>query len=803
MRVSFASISTLVILSLASVSAAQNEQKSNSSEPSHFISGDDRFGQHGEISAELTGRLLLTELSCTACHQTPLTTLEAKGGPNLAAAGTRLSTTWVKSFLMNPQLAKPGTTMPNVLHGMDNEDKNHAITALSAFLSSLKVPFPEIRATGLVPVTHEFWLKGDVENGKNLYHSIGCVACHAPDEGYETANAKPSALDQLIEQLDPDELKELGLSGAARTVKSVPHGDLTTKYDFQSLTHFLLSPMEVRPSGRMPNLKLQPFEAADLAAYLLHNRSATVSSENSDSDDAIIAEGRQLFVELRCANCHALKDVQPQPAKPLASLDFAITNSCLTNSNHSQPQFNLNEGQLSALKNVGNVVANKELTSAEQLQLRTLQLNCYACHERDQLGGIGRKRQHYFETVGQVDIGDEGRLPPSLTHVGQKLQSAWFAKVLDGNGDIRPHMTVRMPVFPKPLTQPLPAQFALADHASNASEKTIFGDFEKLMEPGRQLLNTGCVQCHPLRGESLPSVVGTDLSGVTSRVRPEWFNSFLLNPIALKNRTRMPTFFPNGVSSNKDILKGDVDLQIAAIWSYLKKSETLQLPDKILEARSQNFELVPTDKPIVLRTFMKNGGPHAIAVGFSQKLNIAFDSESCRFIEAWKGKFLDAHATWFNRFIPPAEPLGSDLIKLTTTLSIEGTASKTTASAPQFLGYRLDKDGIPTFSYSVANRKIDDRIAPHSSGGLLRTISIASPQNSNENALVPLQLRLLKANQIERSNASTFVGDNGLQVTVVRSPDLDIELKKSAGQTECLSTISHPHRIEIEVHYQW
>lgn len=667
---------------------------------SPFVAGFDRMGQHGELAPELSASLLLTELSCTACHSTANAQWKPKGGPDLSAAGSRLSKDWIKRFLTAPGDVQPGTTMPDLLHGLDASTRQSEVAALTAFLMSLQRPFPEIKATGLVPVPHEFWLKGDVENGRQLYHTVGCVACHEPDSEYATSPSQVSALDKLVEQLDADELRELGLTGAARPVNSVPHGDLPAKYNKLSLTHFLLDPLQVRPSGRMPHLKLQPFEAADLAAYLLREQSENVSTTELPPAADLIDRGRALFVDRGCVNCHAITGFHPLPTRTaLHQLDWDSEQSCIRNPAGGQPRYVLDEQQQSALEQ-SNVSA--ALEQDFQLTLRLLQLNCFACHEREQLGGVGRKRQVYFETIGHVDIGDEGRLPPSLTHVGRKLTVGWLNKVFQGQGEIRPHMTIRMPMFAANQTADLPTWFARSDQADARDEQAVFGDTAGLAEHGRHLLDLGCVQCHPVRGESLPSVVGTDLDGVTGRVRPAWFRQFLLNPIDLKPRTRMPTFFPNGVATNQEILNGKVDQQIAAIWAYLKSNHQHPLPDKILQARSQSFELLPQEEPIVLRTFMNKAGTHAIAVGTPQKVHYAFDAEQCRFAEVWQGRFLDAHGTWFDRFTPPAEPLGTSLLDFPpgfhfAALSDENApwpATRPPDDRPQFLGYSKDSGGI-------------------------------------------------------------------------------------------------------------
>lgn len=110
------------------------------------------------------------------------------------------------------------------------------------------------------------------------------------------------------------------------------------------------------------------------------------------------------------------------------------------------------------------------------------------------------------------------------------------------------------------------------------------------------------------------------------------------------------------------MLNGDVELQLATMSAYLKDLSNQPLPEKIQHARDQNYELTPTDRPIILRTFMPVTGTHAIAVGFPQQVHFAFDAENLSLSQAWHGRFLDAEGTWFIRFAPPADPLGDKRI---------------------------------------------------------------------------------------------------------------------------------------------
>lgn len=788
-----------------------------------FVAGFERFSRHQEIDQLQSGRLLLTELNCTACHSSASKNLKPKLGPRLNGAGNRLGHRWMEKFLANPQQEKPGTTMPDVLADLPEKERAAAAYALAMFLSSQRESFPEIKANGARGVPHRFWELGDKVRGRQLYHQVGCVACHEVDEDYETVETKPTPLDQLLAQLDESELKELDLGAATRRVESVPHSKLSAKYSRQSLTFFLLDPHQTRTSGRMPNLKLGVVEAADITAWLLREAPANpvLADDRIHLTSEQVNQGRQLFEKLSCANCHAVKEtVAVKMATPLARLDFAASRSCLAAPQNGLPHYELDESQTRALKAAvdaeSSAGTNESAVRANELDLQFLKLNCLACHERKGKGGIGRYRRPYFETVGHVDIGDEGRLPPPLTGVGRKLSSAWLTQVLKGAGDVRSHMRTRMPVFPADEVKSLPSQLKKADDEPGTiqTEKEVFGDVSKLAEAGRQLLDTGCVQCHPVRGEALPGVVGVDLDGIATRVSPQWFHDFLLNPGKLKPRTRMPTFFPNRKSQNAKILNGDTGRQIAAMWAYLKNVDKLKLPPKIERARSQDYELTPKDRPIVLRTFMEEAGTHAIAVGFPEKVHFAFDAEQVRPAVAWRGRFLDAQGTWFVRFAPPADPLGEKQIEFPRgvpfALLRNGADQNQELPEPtfdanevkyQFRGYSLDKSGVPTIRYRFHRFEIEDRISPAAGGGLARLLTITDRTPEE-----PTELILFRGhfgNSLKYDGPLSYTNDVGVSVTLKQDRGHAGELEAREDGTHWVVPLKIKRRKVIEVRYRW
>lgn len=777
-----------------------------------FVAGFDRFARHDEIDRKIGGELLLSELSCTACHVTKVERLQPKRGPRLDGVADRVGGGWIEQFLSSPSTTKPGTTMPDILVGLTKSKKAHTVKALAAFLSTQHESFPVLKAGGGTPVPFEFWKKGDVKQGKQLYHQVGCVACHAADDNYEVAAIKPSPIDEALKQLDPKEIVELGLAAKARKVNSVPHAELPVKYTKRSLTFFLLNPESVRPSGRMPSLTLTPIEAADIATYLLRNQQTSPLEQAATVEAALIQEGKRLFGELHCANCHSAADVKAnETAKPWAGLNGSSDRSCFATPRKGLPHFELDDAQRLAIQAVlADSVDEKNPSPVHNLQSQMLRLNCYACHERDKQGGVGRYRKPYLETVGHVDIGDEGRLPPPLTGVGRKLRATWLKKVFEGSGAVRPHMRIRMPKFPQTMVASLPNVLIDADGTGKQpTEKDVFGDRRKLAEAGRALMNFGCVECHQFRGETLPGSVGVDLKGVTDRIQPQWFRDFLLNPEQLKTRTRMPTFFPNGESQNKELLEGHTERQIAAMWTYLKEIDKHPLPEKIVQARKQDFELIPKDRPILLRTFMKKSGTHAIAVGFPSGVHFALDAEQVHLAQAWRGRFLDAQGTWFVRAAPPAEPLGKPLINMPPGPSLALLQDKRQAwpsgdagkNGTRFSGYRLDAAGVPTFLYRYQQFDIEDRIEPNKNGGLTRQLTITTRKPVKKTPTLWLQANIGKT--LRRDDASTYTNDSGLTVTLSDAVGRRGEIRKKNDTAEWIIPLQAAGEITIEVQYKW
>lgn len=648
-----------------------------------LVPGFERF--HAAAPSAEGGRLLYNELGCVNCHGGE-TGLPALRGPALATVTQRVRSEWLRKFVAEPAAVHPGAVMPQVLAPADAQ----TLAAIEHYLASLK---PKAAAKAPAKIMH---VNGG--RGGELYHTLGCVACHAPGPDFVPPEGMPKA--------------------AEFTHRSVGFGDLRAKYSLESLAAFLLDPLKVRTDGRMPKVAMDKQDSIDVAGYLLKfegsdgRRDEPVASVVADKKLALA--GRQAVVAARCAACHDLpKDVA---ASPVALKKRE--GGCLDAGHANGPRYALSEAQRAALKLF---LAKKDEAAAPKLAADlTLQaLNCVACHERDGRGGPDAARKVYFQ--GDHNLGDTGRYPPPLTGIGGKLRPEWLAQVLAPAADVkdadlftthykadpmrvRPYLRTRMPQFGA-AGAGLPKLLGVAD----ARPALRFEGGDDMA--GRKLMGTqggaGCITCHRWGDRPSLGIQGPDLSNLAARLQEGWLREYLVNPAGYRPGTLMPSFWPGGKSFNPAILGGDTDKQIASIFKFIESANGE--PEGFPQNRAGEFEIVPKDRPVVQRAWLEGVGVRAILVGFPTGVHLAFDGDKGGPGLAWKGRFFDAYLTWFSRFPTFEKPLGEQVVAWPKP-------------AGRFLGYRLDAKGNPTFLVEQAGVKVEETYEGVE-GGLRRTVA--------------------------------------------------------------------------------
>lgn len=274
-------------------------------------------------------------------------------GPNLKEIKAKLNRDWIPMWLTDPQAFRPGTKMPTFR--LDDEE----IKALSAFLwqSALGKDDAE-RATISTRVARQ--PAGNDAHGKELFKSIGCLACHSIDgRAIDMGDQKTGgdfAADlsrvgekanydyivrwvhnprERISPYSPSQKKDLLLSDYQAKNLPFKFGDELSKSPLDG-REMLVQNMTV-----MPNFRLSDQDARDIATFLMNWRRNLPSYKLPQYPDAsymedsqLAAKGAKLAKDYGCAGCHEIRGLEdeqrigteltPEGSKPLERLDFAL-----------------------------------------------------------------------------------------------------------------------------------------------------------------------------------------------------------------------------------------------------------------------------------------------------------------------------------------------------------------------------------------------------------------------------------------------------------------------------------------------
>ena len=703
-------------------------------------------GLHGRhpLDERAVGEVLIGELGCASCHAGAGTASSPhKAAPDLSDVGSRVEPGFMRRFIADPGVVQPGTTMPQVLTGVGRKEREEIADAITQFLvARASTPFER------GPVD-----EADVDAGRTLFHMVGCVACHAPREAPVEGGPPPASSD--------------GATGLTH----VP-----AKYGLGSLSRFLHQPMHARPSGRMPDMGLTQAEARAIASYLLGT--AAVDAEPIRTEPSRVEAGRAYFAAFGCVACHQIDGVASPPAN-VAGGRLDPTRGCLSARPRGAPDYSLSEEQRRAIRAAladGGAAASAD----ERVAITLTAFNCIGCHVRDGYGGVAEAIDPYFTTT-EPSLGNDARLPPPLTMAGAKLRTEWLHRVLFDSAGVRPYVRTRMPRFGEANLGHLPALLESADPPI-PHEMPALGDeaAREARDAGRELLGTdalGCVTCHNFNGKDSPAFKGLDLITTTERLRPGWYARFMLNPQGERPGIIMPAAWPGGVASRADILDGDTDAQVWAIWSFLSQGRTARDPVGI---RTEPTVLTVSDTTRTYRGRSRIAGFRGIAVGFPEGLSYAFNANTGALAGLWRGGFV--RVRWDGQGAGDFDP-ASRAIALAQDV---GFCRLDTPEAPwplrphmdddhplnpdplyprrlgyRFGGYFLDEESVPTFMYRIGEVAIEDRSIAGVSGddaALVRTVRLASPDADT------LYLRVLTGDIVEVSPGLFEVG--GLRVTV-------------------------------------
>lgn len=499
-------------------------------------------------------------------------------------------------------------------------------------------------------------------------------------------------------------------------------------------------------------------------------------------DRAAVSRGERSFVELGCAACHV-------PGIPPGATSFIALSpgrGCLDPTvPPGVPDYGFDQVERDALDAVVSMGRSLEepLAAAVAVDHAMLNLNCYACHVRDGLGGPDAERNPLF--TSSVELGDEARLPPDLTGVGNKLHEAWIHEVFEG-ARVRPYMRVRMPEYGAAIDH-LPGLLHDAD-AVDGDELAPAFSVERA-EIGHRLVGIEgfkCIECHSFDGHESLGEPGVDLVDTVERLRPGWFRAWLLDPPGMRPGTRMPAFFASEHAIFPDILEGDARQQIDAIWNYLSLGPSMPIPAGV-ELDAGSYALAAVDEPVLFGTFMEDVGPRTIAVGFPERAHVAWDGTNDRMALVWRGDFMDARGTWHQRAGAVQSPAGSDVLELPSGPAVARLASPDAEwplQGGEGVGIRRDADRVPHF----VTRQDGLEIIEHAEaflreGGscIRRGIQVDAPQFESG-----IHFRAAVGDSIIDLGEGRFAIDDELEIVVLESEGV---VREQDGRRELLIPI--------------
>lgn len=762
----------------------------------HFLASTGRVKLQAIDAGEVAkGDRLFHSVGCTICHA------PQNGDPAPSATSVPLGPLEKKytiasltSFLQNPHAIRAGGRMPNM-----HLDKDEAGQVAHYLLRGADVELGEPNVH--FQAYHGRWdelpdfnqlkpVKKGQTNGFNLLPSgktdqFGMVYTgwfDVPEDGiYEFFAGSDDGSRILVDGSQVvinDGIHGYEVKSGEKELAAGPH-------EFR-LEYFEKAGFEVL-SAEIAGPKIP---RQDLAFLLrLTKEKPEASPENAAAEELVfrldrskVDLGREQFANVGCANCHEMKASGKPIAATVKARPLAEVNpqqGCLAeNVPAGLPNYDLSREQRAAIQ-AALTTSPEQPTPQQQLASVMSTFNCYACHERGGKGGAELARNALFK-ASIPEMGDEGRLPPPLNGVADKLQESWLRHVLHNGARDRTYMKVRMPKFSHPAVDGLTQVLVELDQKTEAETPELTEPELRVKAIGQQLVSgnkLACIKCHTFADYPATGIQAISLTTMHKRLRKDWFQRYLADPQKYRPGTRMPNSFPNGVSAARDILHGHPGEQIEAMWTYLQDGNKAGIPAGLLP---DPIELIPEETPVIYRNFVEGVSARAIAVGYPEHVNIGWDAEELCLKVAWHGRFIDASMHWRGRGRGNQRPLGIHVVKIESNVpwAVAGEAEKAwpTEAAQergfQLEGYELDEAGRPVFRYSHPQAKFREQILPlpesDEEADLKRIFEVESVSGS-----VPLQFLVAAGRNVEIAADGVVVVDGTVrhQLDQVNSAD--------------------------------
>jgi len=663
------------------------------------------------------GKRLFSSRGCAFCHSARDENgieLPSKNSVPLGALDRKYSFKSLLDFLRQPHVSRPSGRMPDLrLSGQDLERIVHYLLQDTRVPGSLSYTLHRGSVwEGLESDKVKAERAGLVNNF--ALESLGKIQQHSAIQYEGWINIKNKGRYSFFLTMNGGSLLIDGTSviqqdpSDRRGVKKLEGSiDLAEGWRKIQATYFHTG-REAQFSFEMqgPGFERKPIPSAMLSI----SNTVIPELEPVTVDAELATQGRKHFASLGCANCHNDLQVTPTQSAPLFS-KLDSSKGCLSGEHGIWPHFDLNAEQRGLIAKALPRAENDNLTDKQRLSKTLVAFNCIACHERAGLGSIAPERLAMFSGT-QEALGDQGRLPPPLTHVGAKLTPEWMSEVLLRGKRQRGYLDASMPQFGEANVGHLVQLFGKVDELE-AAPVAKPAEASLLKAAGRELVGTSgfsCISCHDFNGQR-SGVGALDIVYVTERVKKSWFHLYMRQPRRFHPTVIMPDYWPDGESTRPAVLQGDTGQQIEALWSYLEDGVRAKKP---VGLSRQSNELRVGDVAEICRG-RGPAGYRGIGVGYPERLNLAFSSEEMSLRTIWKGEFANVDLGSFS-------PRGSESVTFPPGIPFYRLKSmednwpykgKTNYTFPQdqgyqFRGYHLDALRRPTFNYMYGDIAVSE-----------------------------------------------------------------------------------------------
>ena len=200
------------------------------------------------------GLAIVEKGGCFGCHQIDRWEETPKSGPGLKKIASKTTKDFAYKWIYAPREFRHDTWMPHFFKQINSNNEesikrtNQEIHAIVTFLFNQSESYKMDRVS-----------TGNIENGRMLVNSLGCKGCHRMEEDSESE--WETSFNSMRRQQGPN-LIHLGSKTSQRWVYN-----------------WIRNPQGYHPESKMPNLRLNKQEAADISAFLVSNRNEEFDSQ--------------------------------------------------------------------------------------------------------------------------------------------------------------------------------------------------------------------------------------------------------------------------------------------------------------------------------------------------------------------------------------------------------------------------------------------------------------------------------------------------------------------------------------------